>query len=872
MAMKEIEILGPPFADPQRLGGKASNLAKLQVLGLKVPQFVVIPHDSLSALLPQGLGDEGVRQFVAKYAFPASLPAELLSHFDRVGKETAQYFAVRSSGLVEDGAQHSFAGQYSTELYVSPDELLDAIRIVWASAFSAQVQAYCLERGLGWTGGGISIIVQEMVAAEVAGVGFGLHPTEGWRDAVVVSAVYGLGEGLVSGELDADTYIVRHGKIEKAIAHKDKGLFYDPETRKKVYRLTPHEYQDTPALDDDQVFQLASLIQQLNRDLGSPQDIEFAFAQGQLYLLQTRPVTELGNLPDRAGHRIVWDNSNIIESYPGVTTPLTFSFIIKMYEAVYRQMSAIMGVPSATIEAGGQVFANMLGLLRGRVYYNLESWYRALAMLPGYRVNARFMETMMGVKERFDLPDETEKVGSFRAWSRLLWSVLKMLGLFAKLPSERRKFKAVLDAIILEYQALDFDAMRPDEAMQRYLFFENFLLKKWKAPLVNDFFAMIFFGVLKKQCANLNPGNPSLHNDLLTGSRDIISTEPVRRILAIADALHEDTKARDYFLANEESVIWKNLAQFPKVQALVMGYLDRFGERTVGELKLETITYNQEPERFIAILQSYASQALPPRPPQNDAAIRERAEKEAMAAFRFLSLKKWLFRWVLKQTRTLVSGRENLRYERTRGFGVVRRIFSGIGRQFAAEGIIEARRDIFYLTKEEIFDFIKGTSVSRNLRGLIALRKEEYAQYAIEPPLPERITTFGAVYHANDLTKTASPQKAPENTGEQANTLQGLGCSAGVVRGRVRVVHRPDELRSLEGDILVTSSTDPGWVALFPSASAVLVERGSLLSHSAIVSRELGIPCVVGVSGLLTRLKTGDEVEMDGTSGTIVVY
>jgi pyruvate,water dikinase len=151
------------------------------------------------------------------------------------------------------------------------------------------------------------------------------------------------------------------------------------------------------------------------------------------------------------------------------------------------------------------------------------------------------------------------------------------------------------------------------------------------------------------------------------------------------------------------------------------------------------------------------------------------------------------------------------------------------------------------------------------------LRQAEYEKYANQPPLPERITTFGTVYHGNVLTQASSATSPDTSIETNADTLQGIGCSAGIVRGRVRVVSRPDELRSLDGDILVTSSTDPGWVALFPSASAVLVERGSLLSHSAIVSRELGIPCVVGISGLLATLKTGDWVEMNGTTGRVTI-
>ncbi|MBL7825136.1 MAG: hypothetical protein JNJ57_00790 [Saprospiraceae bacterium] len=860
--MKTIEILKPPFLlDRKRLGGKGANLASLLDLGFDVPPFVVIPADCLSEIMPQKHEIETTISFIRAYKFPAEMLDAVEAAFDHA---RTKLFAVRSSGLAEDGAKHSFAGQFKTELFVEFDQIAEAVRSVWLSAFESRVLHYASERRLAWAGE-ISIIIQEMVDAKIAGVGFGVHPTEGWRDASVISAVYGLGEGLVSGELDADTFTVRDGKIDRQIVDKTKGMFFDRHQKKLSLQPVPAGLVSKPSLTDEQVFELNALIQKLNRRLGCPQDIEFAFSDAQkLYLLQTRPVTGLELLPDRSAHRIVWDNSNIIESYPGVTTPLTFSFIIKMYEAVYRQMAEIMGVPEKVRESEREVFANMLGLLRGRVYYNLEGWYRALAMLPGYQVNARFMETMMGVKERFDIP--AQKSGGFQSWARLIWSVFKMLGLLFGLNRSRSQFKKVLDGIIAEYKKLDFDRMRPEESMRRYLYFEQFLLKKWKAPLVNDFFAMIYFGLLKKSAAKIDPNHIGLHNDLLAGSHDIISTEPFRRIMAISKVIHSNSEARTFFLENQANTIWQEISRFPEIEQRVHAYLDDFGERTVGELKLETITYAQQPSNFISILQSYARQPLPERQPYDETEVRSRAEAAVNHYYRFSPFRKWFFYGLLKKTRKLVSSRENLRYERTRGFGVVRRIFSGIGRQFASEGMIESQRDIFFLTKEEIFDFIKGTSVHSDIRSLIKDRKNTYLNYENEPPLPERITTFGTVYHANRFDAVTVTKST-----DSSSVLKGLGCSAGVVRGRVRVVRTPDELESLQGDILVTSSTDPGWVTLFPSAGAILVERGSLLSHSAIVSRELGIPCVVGITGLLSMVKTGDLVEMNGTTGEILI-
>jgi phosphohistidine swiveling domain-containing protein len=860
--MKTLHILDPTIdlnIAPERLGGKGANLLRLQKLGLPVPPFVVIPHDVLAEQIPDNLTGTTLTEHIQNFNFPSNLSAQITAHFP---SQTA-YFAVRSSAQNEDGSAHSFAGQFETKLYITPEQLPEAIRAVWRSAFSTRVQAYAQERAVDKPVG-ISIIIQAMIPAEVAGVGFGIHPTEGDRNAKVISAVYGLGEGLVSGELDADTFIVRNGQIETQIAPKPFGLFYLPEHQAVEKVAISSAQQALPTLNQSQVHLIAAVLDQLRYALGQPQDIEFAFANGAFYLLQTRPVTNLNRLTDRSGHRMVWDNSNIIESYPGVTTPLTFSFIIRMYEAVYRQLGDLLGVPQKTIDDNHDAFANMLGLIRGRVYYNLESWYRTLSLVPGYKINARFMETMMGVKERFDLPEE--KTSRTKAWAQLLVAIFKMLRSLIRLPAERRRFKQTLDRMIADYNALDFERLTPYETMERYLYFEDFLVKRWKAPLVNDFFAMIYFGLLKKQSEKLDPAHPNLHNDLLAGSRDIVSTEPVRRILEITALVLDREDAATFFKENTPETLLKNVERWPEIQAKIEAYLHDFGERTVGELKLETITYRQEPTAFFAIIQSYVQQGIRKRLSNEEAAIRQHAEDTVAKALFNHPIKNAFFNFLIKKTRILVSARENLRYERTRGFGMVRRMFLGIGQQFYAEHILEQPRDIFYLTRDEIFDFIKGTSVSVQIKEIVAQRKAEYAGFESETPPAERITTYGIVYHANDFS--APPVSATDMTGD---TLQGLGCSAGIVRGRVRVVMRPDETPSLNGDILVTSSTDPGWVTLFPSASAILVERGSLLSHSAIVSRELGIPCIVGISGLLQRLKSGDEVEMNGTTGVVKI-
>jgi pyruvate,water dikinase len=542
------------------------------------------------------------------------------------------------------------------------------------------------------------------------------------------------------------------------------------------------------------------------------------------------------------------------------------------------------------IKENERVFSNTLGLINGRVYYNLKTWYYMLAMLPSYRLNAGYMEKMMGVKERFDVP-QSFFISKSSAWWQVGKTVVQMLLRFRGLPAKRKKFVALVNKTIDTYKQVNYSTKTAHELMALYLDFEKTLLQEWKAPLLNDFFAMIYFGRLQKFCEKyqLNASNPNIHNDLLCGSSDIISTEPIHRTIEIASFINQNPELKQFFLQENEENIWKKLSPLTPeggkapqplkgersgvppsgvrgLLDLIKNYLADFGERCMGELKLETISYTQEPAQFIKILKSYVQNNITADKTSGkiEEEIRANAMQEVNKRLAGKFWLKWKFNSTLNKARELVSARENLRYERTRAFGIVREIFTQIGKNFYANGIIDSARDIFYLSKEEIFDYIEGKAITQNIKSLIALRKAEFAHYQTLPAPAERFGTFGAVYNANDFFNTDKVQAIEGD-------LKGIGCCPGRVVGKVRVILNPQEASSLEGDILVTHSTDPGWVVLFPSASAIIVERGSLLSHSAIVAREMGKPCIVGVTGLLKMLKTGDTIEMDGSTGEIKI-
>jgi pyruvate,water dikinase len=217
-----------------------------------------------------------------------------------------------------------------------------------------------------------------------------------------------------------------------------------------------------------------------------------------------------------------------------------------------------------------------------------------------------------------------------------------------------------------------------------------------------------------------------------------------------------------------------------------------------------------------------------------------------------------------------------MRFSRSKLFGVYRELFRAIGSSLVALGLLTDRQDVFYLTMEELFAFVDGRAVTNNLSDLAQLRKLEFDGYKKGLPPPERFMTRGAVgtyfLYPAILEDLNLLKELERERSSDPNVLTGTPCCPGVVEGTVRVVTSIDQTEGLDGEILVTARTDPGWVPLYPLCSALVIERGSLLSHSAVVARELGLPTIVGVSGgLMKRLKTGMRVHVDAGKGKLTI-
>jgi pyruvate,water dikinase len=890
------------------LGGKATNLIHLDRVDMSVPRwYAVTTTASVVALDRAGVSEritdllqrvsagsgETLAQASARmreWVSTVELPEELVREIERLHATAIlpdAFVAVRSSAVGEDASGESFAGLHDSFLFVRGiHELLEAVRKVWASAYNERALAYRQEKGLPLSDIAVAVIIQEMVHAETSGVMFTANPVTGNVHELVISALPGAGEGLVSGGLDADTYAVTKSdlSVHTELASKEERFVLDGEAGRGLKREPlPEELRDASTLDDRQVRGIAEAGLKLERHYGRPQDVEFSFDDcGHLLILQTRPVTTLAEYGPAAGNRLIWDNSNIIESYSGVTSPLTFSVIRHAYEIVYHVFAEVMGIPQEVVKENRTTFANMLGLIRGRVYYNLLNWYRLIHLFPGFNYSKGFMESMMGLREPAALEDTEEEPGLFRRYFVELPKLLRLLFRsarnFIRIRTIVDDFQRHFDEHVSAWRAMDLDALPPERIAALYHEMNDVILWNWKAPIINDFFVMIFYGTLKKLCTSwCGDEEGTLQNDLLCGEGDIESTKPTKMLLELAAMAKADPELANAVLTRPPDELATELpldSRFGEFNETVGRYLELYGFRCMNELKLEEYSLRDRPAFLYQMIRNYIAledadalsvSAMEARERETRAGAEMRAFA-ALRASRGLVPRPAIFRWVLRNARLGVKNRENLRFARARIYDLLRDMFRSVGRTLTREGVLDEFDDVFYLTVDELWDYIKGTAVTADLRGLAALRKAEFDGYRRdeETAPDDRFETFGMVYNRNLYRDWRS---APVETEE--GVLKGTGCCPGEVTGPVKVIRSPSDDMALSGEILVAGRTDPGWVPLYPSVSGILIERGSILSHSAIVAREMGIPTIVGIPGLLSAFETGQWVCMDGSAGTV---
>ncbi len=879
-------------------GGKGFNLYRLTNAGVSVPAWEVLGKRYFERFLESNKLTEKIDDYVAALeakkmtARECSAAVSSLIVNGNIDHETAgfirqsyaglckeesvQMISVRSSAADEDGGSHSFAGQLSSYLYVSSaEDAIERVKQCWASGFTERGIAYRVQNSLDLKSIRVAVVLQAMIDPEKSGVGFSVDPTVAGSQEMLVSSVYGVGEGIVSGELDGDSYWISKDTLSCRKEHivTKEHKFIKASSGDCKQELVPVELQSVSSLSSDELAQVASTLKNIEQLYRYPQDVEWAIRNAKLYILQTRPITTIKE--NQTGYLNLWDNSNIVESYGGLTSPLSFTFALKNYKNVYIQFCEILSVPSKLVKEMESYLGFMLGSFNGRVFYNLYNWYKLVGVLPGFKQNKQFMETMMGVGQELS-PEVTKRVSPHPSWDTV-WGKFRKFKTGVAFVYYHFFIQSIVDRFLRDFRVeydkfrkLNYETMSSDEIFAKYLEMDRVMLLRWKAPIINDFLCMVHFGMLKKLTNKwLGRLDTNIQNDLLAGEGNLESAEPTKTMIRMAGEITANPELEKIFASEPAGDLYEVLSQSQHTDffAQVEGYLDRFGFRCMNEMKLEEFDLSSDPKFLFVCIKNFLKAGITDLEEYEQREKKLRKKAEIAIGKELRGWKSWVYKFSLKHARKAVKNRENTRFSRTRAYGVARSMFRNMGAKFAQMGALDDGEDIFYLELGEIVGVHNGTLTCQNLKALAELRKREYRSYEdLEPKI--RFQTRGPVYWRNQYLDVPEVPKMEEGADYD---LKGLACCPGVVEGTVKVVHSPADDMSMNGEILVAKRTDPGWVPLFPSASALLVERGSLLSHSAIVAREMGIPAVVGIAGLLTTLKSGMRVRMDGTAGTVKI-
>jgi pyruvate,water dikinase len=625
---------------------------------------------------------------------------------------------------------------------------------------------------------------------------------------ILVNSNRGLCKSVVEGLSCDEWRMDRKGKLKQQVIPKKKKYF-----QCNGEAIVEGQSSDK-SLTKRQLRQLASLAKKVESLSGAPQDVEWGFYKDALYVLQTRPITRAIPPPPRLVH---YDSANIAESYSGIVLPLTLSFASRVYRIVYRNLVHYSGVSWKKINRHALVFENMLAWFHGRLYYNMNNWYVMTSFLPGYRRNKKNLEQMITGNIR----EEIEETVMPSLTLKIAYPFIVLAKILA-MPFTRRRFKRGVEKYIAGFRQKDLAQLDAAACKREYADMESKLIQKWHIPVENDFMVMTYFGLLKKRL-----DEESLNHLLRFESK---STRQINELINIKNMILHTP-----LLAN----LWKEgkdmeLLQEPWLKQLMKEYFMKYGGRFANELKLESIDLEEDPGRFLELLKLYADYKI--------------IEPEGNGELPGLG---WLDRYLVKQFKKYASIREEMRLLRSNCFSLARKLFNRLGQIHARKGLIENPVDIFYLSMEEAFQPGKG------MKSLIRQRKKEYLAYEKQAPLPYFSASNGQ-----------APLQDKENF-PRVDQWKGRGCAPGIVKGKVKVMKEYSMPNPIDFDILVTDHTDPGWTPLIGLVKGLIVEHGGILSHAAIVARELGIPTVVGVGHAMKTFRTGQVVELDGNTGII---
>lgn len=875
-----VDWLEAAAAGPHMVGGKGWNLGRLHRYGFRVPRGGVVtvpvydalmslPHiaslcSELESVPPEQVTGEAVtfqlahlRDVIANTPLPGDFLAELEAFLIHHNLANA-LLAVRSSATAEDSRAASFAGIHESFLNVyGLDEIVAAIKACFASLWTPRALAYRRRLGLSDEQVRCAVVLCEMVGAKgpqgavprCAGVAFSCDPRTGDRERITISTVPGLGEALVSGAANPEEIVVRVPPIGE-------------------YEIVERQSPATSILSDEAALDLARQVARAVWALGDgqdPQDIEWAYDDSGLWIVQARPLTQVPRrVPEGAKSLpVIWSNGNLKDAVPIVLSTYGWSM---MRQIISVNLFAPHHAARYALPSG----IEPMHRFAGRPYFDLSlmAWiyYDALAVPP-----ADLNRSLGGYQPEIPIPQESalSRNGRRRNATRMrLWRVLREFD---------RQGEGAIRAVykkIAGWSQLDLTALSDRDLVEHLQRVMEEGVAFSPGSMYANASAGVWLDILEKLLIKVAKGRgKTLAAALMAGSGGVVSAEHGFRLYDLARVAQQDKAALAY-LHNEplDPHGWKELPAASDFRVAFEKFLAEFGHRAVYEVDVKNPRWNDDPTYLLEQIRAILAAGSIPDPRAEAQKRRLEAEAEVAKATRLL---RPLIRWLAKRLRHSFALREGAKSALVAFLSPTRAALLEAGRRLVAADKLDQPEDIFFLSAVDVEMLLLGLWDGTGCHNLVADRKMQHEEWLTQTP-PD-VFIVGADGEPRAWTGEVLPGVHPvvsvrATDAVHGDKLAGIAVSPGTAQGRVRVLRHPSEgHRLMSGEILVAPSTDPGWTPLFLRAAAVIMEVGGYQSHGAIVSREYGLPAVVNIPGLLELLHDGDEVAVDGDAGTVTI-
>lgn len=880
-------------------GGKATGLAHALGLGISVPNgFVVTDHAFQSFLEQKKLGikindlltslsdenvtalnncSEAISDLVVNAPLPNGLIDTLIDQWN--DSLSCSTLIVRSSAIGEDSLEASFAGQLESYLDIdTPEKLELALKRCWASFWSERSLAYQSLSGKQLQGMGV--LIQCQVDSRLAGVLFTQPPMldKSVKDDFMLGEYcFGQGVSLVSGQINPGRFRV----FKKDLSWQK---ICDPEQ--------PETPGSSSELNSQWMGPLANASVNLEEFHKQPQDIEWALDRsGELYIVQSRPIV-LHSTSATTRPMITWTNANVRENFPDPITPLLYSVASAGYQSYFRNLGLALGISRKRVDAMRDLLQNIIGVHGARIYYNLSSIHSVIRIAPFGDKLIKYFNSFVGATETPKTnPGEHQfndlEQNRVTQWLETIRIAAKTTWTFMFLEHRVRRFEDRADKFAAASTPTKLEHMNVVELRNCIRDFMDIRLHRWTDASLADAASMVSYGILCSLLRNTFPEeeHQALPNSLLKGVTGLVSSGPVFSLWELSRIIIQDNELLSLFRDNSDDTILEvlddpdadeNVANF---SSAFNEYLEKWGFRCSGELMLTVPNFQENPAGLIKILKTYLD--VNGESP-DEVLVRQKVSRENLTdevleniagnpdygLFQRIG-RRFLFKHVLSWTHTAISMRERARLKQALLYSRLRSLSLSTGEQFTRNKLLENADDIFFLTYHEIDGLASSRAMfPHSTPELIRLRRREHAHLSAMTPPDSFIMEEGS--YLDEEAYSIDVSAASETDEDQV--LEGTAACGGKVQGRATVLHNVAESDKLNaGDILITTQTDPGWGHVFFLIKGLIIERGGMLSHGAILAREFGIPAIVGVDNATVRIPQHGVVFLDGDRGQIRV-